>query len=79
MGGLQEGGFQIVESPAFSLRRDLLLQGNSYQNLTLRPLLRPQFGGPLNYCKNPLPGTPPFEFPDYENVPGLAVCKLGAL
>ena len=43
--------------------RYLLLQGNSYQNLTLRLLLRPEFGGLLNYCENSLPGTPSFEFP----------------
>ena len=64
-GGFHKGGFQIVERAAFSWRRNLLLQGNSYQNLTLHLLLRPRFGGLLNYCKNPLPGTPPFEFPDY--------------
>ena len=64
MGGFQEGGFQIVESAAFSLRRDLLLQGNFYQNLTLRLLLRPRVWGQIYYCKNPPSENPPFNFPD---------------
>ena len=63
MGGGQEGEVRNSGLAAFSLRGSLLLQGDSYQNLTLRLLLRPQFGGLLNYCCNLPPEHPPIEFP----------------
>ena len=64
MGGFQEGGFQIVKRAAFSLRGNLLLQGNSYLKSTLRLLLRRRVWGQICYLKTPRSKNPPFDFPD---------------
>ena len=64
MGGFQEGGFQIVERAAFSLRGNLLLQGNSDLKSTLHLLLRRRVRGHICYLKNPLPKTPHSIFPN---------------
>ena len=64
-GGLQEGGFQIVERAAFSSHGNLLLQGNSYLKSTLRLLLRRRVWGQICYLKPPPSENSPFDFPDF--------------
>ena len=62
--GFQEGGFSnswICCVFFFSLRQNLLLQGNSYQNLTLRLLLRPHCS---TIARTPFLEHPQFAFPE---------------
>ena len=73
--GFQEGGFRNSWLAAFSLRGDLLLQGSSYSDLTLRLLLRPQFWGLLNYCENPPPNIPHSNFPKPERSCNTDICE----
>ena len=49
----------------FSLRGNMLLQGNPYWKLTLCLLLRRRVWGQIYYCKNPPFENPPFDLPEY--------------